>query len=84
MPIIKSAIKRARQTENRRQKNLVIKQAIKAAVKDFNANPSAETLSKAQSEYDKALKKGLMKKNTVSRRKANLAKKAKAAQVKLK
>ena len=55
-----------------------IKRAIKAALKAFKANPTSENLSKAQSEYDKAAKKGLIKKNTASRRKANLAKIAKA------
>ncbi len=84
MPIIKSAAKRVKQSEKRRQKNLKIKQAIKSAVKSFTTKPSAKTLSKAQSEYDKAVKKGLIKKNTASRRKANLAKQAKAAKVKLK
>ncbi len=84
MPIIKSAIKRVKQSEKRRQKNLLIKQSIKTAVKEFNAKPSAKSLAKAQSEYDKAVKKGLIKKNTASRRKANLAKKAKDAKVKLK
>ncbi len=84
MPIIKSAVKRAKQAETRRQKNIVIKQAIKNAVKAFSAKPNAKNLSKAQSELDKAVKKGLIKKNTASRRKAQLAKKAKEAKVKLK
>ena len=83
MPIIKSAIKRAKQTIVRRDRNVGIKRDIKTAVKAFQANPSAETLSKAHSEYDKAVKKGLLEKNTVARRKAGLAKAAKEAGVKL-
>ena len=83
MPIIKSAIKRAKQTVTRRAKNVEIKRAIKGAEKAFAAKPSAETLKKIQSEYDKALKKGLMKKNTVSRRKASVYATAKTAGVKL-
>lgn len=79
MPIIKSAKKAARQTEKRTAKNVEIKKSIKAALKTFKANPSAENMAKAQSEYDKAAKKGLLKKNTASRRKAALAKFAKAA-----
>lgn len=79
MPIIKSAKKAARQTEKRTAKNVEIKRSIKAALKTFKANPSAENMAKAQSEYDKAAKKGLLKKNTASRRKAALAKFAKAA-----
>lgn len=45
------------------------------------AEPTAETASKVQSEYDKAVKKGLLKKATVSRRKARIARIAKEAGV---
>lgn len=83
MPIIKSAIKRAKQTIKRRVRNVGIKNDIKSAVKAFNAKPTATTLSAAQSEIDTAVKKGLIKKNTASRRKANLSKIAKNAGVKL-
>lgn len=83
MPIIKSAIKRAKQTIKRRDRNVGIKRDIKEAVKAFHANPSATTLSKAQSEFDTAVKKNLLDKNTASRRKANLSKAAKAAGVTL-
>lgn len=83
MPIIKSAIKRAKQTIKRRDRNVGIKRDIKEAIKAFTANPSAATLSKAQSELDTAVKKKLLNKNTVSRRKANLSKAAKAAGVSL-
>jgi ribosomal protein S20 len=83
MPIIKSAIKRAKQTIKRRERNVGIKQDIKDATKAFIAKPSAKTLSAAQSELDTAVKKGLLKKNTVARRKSRLSKVAKAAGVKL-
>ena len=83
MPIIKSAKKAARQAEKRTEHNVEIKKAIKAALKAFKANPTPENLSKAQSEYDKAVKKDLMKKNTAARRKAKLHEIAKAAGVKL-
>lgn len=78
MPIIKSAKKAARQAEKRTANNQLIKKNIKAALKAFKADPTAENMSKAQSEYDKAAKKGFLKKNTASRRKAALAKFAKA------
>ncbi len=78
MPIIKSAKKAARQAVKRTAKNQQIKSDIKTTLKAFKANPTAENMSKAQSEYDKAVKKGLLKKNTASRRKAALAKFAKA------
>ena len=83
MPIIKSAIKRVKQAAVRNERNVATKKAIKQAVKAFEAKPSSETLSKAQSEIDKAVKKNLIHKNTAARRKANLSKAAKAANVKL-
>lgn len=83
MPIIKSAKKAARQSVKRRSKNQEIKKVIRNALKEFRNNPSAETMTKVQSEYDKAVKKGLLKKNTASRRKAKLAKFAKENNVKL-
>lgn len=83
MPIIKSAVKRAKQTIKRRQRNVGIKHDIKSALKAFTLKPSATTLSAAQKEIDTAVKKNLLTKNTAARRKANLSKAAKAAGVKL-
>ncbi|RKV92200.1 MAG: 30S ribosomal protein S20 [Candidatus Saccharimonas sp.] len=83
MPIIKSAIKRAKQTLKRRERNIGIKKDVKTAVKAFIAAPSAKTLAAAQSEIDTAVKKGLIKKNTAARRKSALSKIAKKAGVKL-
>ena len=83
MPIIKSAKKAMRQATKRTEHNASIKKDIMAAVKAFKATPTAKTLAKAQSEFDKAVKKDLLKKNTASRRKAQLAKIAKDAKVKL-
>ena len=51
MPLIKSAVKRMKQTAKRRQRNIGIKRDIKSATKEFMSNPSATTLSKAQSQY---------------------------------
>ena len=83
MPIIKSAKKAARQATKRTEHNEQIKKDIKAALKAFKKNPTAATLSKAQSEYDKAVKKDLLKPNTAARRKAKLHAFAKAAGVTL-
>ena len=82
MPIIKSAKKAARQSVKRRSNNQAIKKTIRTALQEFHAKPTAENMKKVQSEYDKAVKKGLIKKNTASRRKAKLAIFAKAAGVK--
>lgn len=83
MPIIKSAIKRMKQTAKRQDRNVGIKRDIKSAVKTFLAKPTAEGLSAAQSEIDTAVKKKLLKKATASRRKAGLSKIAKESGVKL-
>jgi ribosomal protein S20 len=83
MPIIKSAIKRAKQTIKRRDRNVGIKRDIKTAVKAFVAKPSATTLAAAHSELDTAVKKNLINKNTAARRKAQMSKTAKEAGVKL-
>ena len=83
MPIIKSAVKRAKQTIIRRERNVATKRTLKEATKAFIAAPSVETLSAAQSAIDTAVKKNVLEKNTAARRKALLSKKAKAAGVKL-
>ena len=83
MPIIKSAKKAARQATKRRSNNEAIKKTIRTALKDFKNKPTSEKMAKVQSEYDKAVKKGLMKKATASRRKAKLAAFAKANSVKV-
>ncbi len=81
MPIIQSAKKAARQTIKRTEHNKQIKKDIKTAIKAFRDTPTGENLAVAQSELDKAVKKGLLKLNTASRRKAALYQVAKAAGV---
>ena len=82
MPIIKSAIKRMRQTTKRRARNVTTKRNLKSAVKAFLAKPDAKNLSAAQSELDTMVKKNLLPKNTAARRKAQLSRVAKEAGVK--
>lgn len=72
-----------KQTIVRRERNVGIKKDIKSATKAFNVKPSSTALSKAHSELDKAVKKGLIKKNTAARRKASLAATAKSVGVKM-
>jgi small subunit ribosomal protein S20 len=79
MPIIKSAMKRARQALVRRSRNLQVKRAIhndtRAVMDAASAGDSSLTqdkLREAQSQIDRAVKKGTLHKNTAARRKSRL------------
>ena len=82
MPNIKSAIKRVDVIEKKTLKNNMIKSEYKTAVKKFesaveegNKEKAAELLKLATKKIDGACSKGVIKKNTASRKKSNLAKK---------
>lgn len=84
MPIIKSAKKRVKVARKATVRNAKTKRSLKAAVKAFAAaltggKKVTEAHSKAQSEIDKAAKKGVMHKNKAARKKAQLARAAKPA-----
>jgi ribosomal protein S20 len=83
MPIIKSAIKRMKQTTVRRARNVETKKNMKAAVRAFTDKPSFAALSEAQSAIDTAVKKNVLNKGTAARRKSALVKVAKEAGVKV-
>lgn len=83
MPIIKSAIKRMRQTVKRRERNIETKKSMKSAIKSFLEKPSAKGLSDAHGSIDTAVKKNVLEKNTAARRKSALSKVAKEAGVKI-
>lgn len=81
MPNTKSAAKAMRQSERRRARNLVKKDAAKAAVKSVrklvteNKKPeTAEALRLAMKALDKAVKTRVIHKNTAARKKSRLAK----------
>lgn len=82
MPIIKSAKKRVRTTKKATIRNSKVKRSLKSALKVFTKSPSNKTHSAAQSNLDKAAKKGLIHKNKAARLKKQAAAKAKAAGVK--
>lgn len=82
MPIIKSAKKRVKVARKATVRNAKTKRSLKTALKAFVGKKSASSHAKAQSELDKAAKKGLMHKNKVARKKKQLAKAAKSAGVK--
>lgn len=80
MPIIKSAMKRAKQAVVRRSRNLSVKRAVKqdiSAVQEAlvsgDAGEIQAKLSAAYSEIDRAVKKHTIHKNTAARRKSQLA-----------
>lgn len=83
MPIIKSAIKRMKQTAVRRARNVETKKSVKAAVRAFTEKPSFKALSEAQSAVDTAVKKNVLNKATAARRKSALVRIAKEAGVKV-
>ncbi|MBO5477014.1 MAG: 30S ribosomal protein S20 [Clostridia bacterium] len=80
MPNIKSAKKRVKVIETKTLQNRATKKAYKEAVKAFeaavkeNAENKEELYNKAISLVDKAWSKGVLAKNTASRKKSALAK----------
>jgi small subunit ribosomal protein S20 len=80
MPIIKSAKKRVRQDEKRRERNYGIRRKLKTAIKDFmdlikagKTEDAAKLMPEAQKAIDMAAKKNIIHKNTANRRKSRLA-----------
>jgi len=85
MPIIKSAKKRMRQTAIHKARNQTTKRSLRselkilgAAIEAKDGKKAAEALKRVQSNLDKALKKNLVKKNTVARRLSRLSDQVKA------
>ena len=81
MPIIKSAIKRVRQQERRRQRNLITTRQYRALIKEFTLlvadNKKAEATKlypQVQKAIDMAVKKKMLHQNTAGRKKSQLAK----------
>ena len=79
MANIKSQKKRNRQTVGRAQRNRALRSELKTRTKTALAaaeagDPAAadEALRMAQKRFDKAVTKGVMKKNTAARRKSTL------------
>lgn len=81
MPVIhKSTIKRARQSERRGQRNRSVLSSVKnvmkkvlAAVESKNAAVAKTALREATAALSKARSKGILRRNTVSRRISRLA-----------
>lgn len=84
MPIIQSAKKRVKVANKAAARNRQTKRILKDAVKSFaraltGGKKVSEAHAVAQSELDKAAKKGVMHPNKVARKKRQLAKAAKAS-----
>jgi small subunit ribosomal protein S20 len=80
MPVIKSAIKKARQDVKARQHNRGLRDAYKVAVKNVrklaeagDTKKAQEALKEAYSKIDIAAKKNVLHKNNAARRKSRLA-----------
>lgn len=82
MPVIKQAIKKARQDKKKTKENALVKGAYKKAVAAFRKSPSVEGLKKAYVALDKAGKTNVIHRNKASRLKSRLSKmlKPKAAE----
>jgi small subunit ribosomal protein S20 len=79
MPVHKSVLKRARQNEKRRLRNIAVKSTIKTYSKKVNEaiakkdiEAAKEALKKAIKVIDKAVTKGVIHKNNAARRKSRL------------
>ncbi|MFA4942550.1 MAG: 30S ribosomal protein S20 [Patescibacteria group bacterium] len=85
MPNKKSAKKELRKTVKRKKTNNSLKSNTKKLVKDVVKNLESkevqvkENINKAIQAIDKMVKKGIVKKNTASRQKSKLQKKANKA-----
>ena len=82
MPQIKSAIKRVKTSEKSYLRNTALKSKIKSSIKKFNLalsenneNETNKHFKESVSILDKAVTKGILPKNTSSRKKSRLAKK---------
>ena len=75
MPNIKSAKKRMRSNAKKAEVNTFVSASMKTAVKKTEKNATVENLNTANKRIDKALNKGIIKKNKASRLKSRLAKK---------
>jgi small subunit ribosomal protein S20 len=82
MPIIKSAKKRVKTTQKATARNAKTKKSLRGSIKSFLKKPTSASHKKAQSDLDKAAKKGLVHKNKVARKKKQLSASAKKAGVK--
>jgi small subunit ribosomal protein S20 len=75
MPNIKSVKKRVEISAKRNAANTAVKGAMKTAAKKVAKTADPADLNDTVKKIDKALKKGIIKKNTAARKKSQLMKK---------
>ena len=87
MANLKSSKKRIRSNERQRQRNVSVRTAVKTAIKkveqaitEGDMETAQVNLSSAASTMDSAVAKGIIKKNTASRKKSQLAKRINAVE----
>ena len=74
MPVLKHAKKKLRQDKVRAVRNKKLKDLFKKLVKEARAKKTSESISKAVSSIDKAVKNHILHKNTAARMKSSLSK----------
>ena len=79
MPNIKGVKKRVEISNNRKEANTAVKGAMKTALKKVSKTGEVADLNDTVKKIDKALKKGIIKKNTAARKKSSIMKKANKA-----
>ena len=85
MPINRSAVKRARTSNERQMRNAAVKSQVKTAVKKYEASLKEEDLTRAtellreaESALDTAAQKGVVHRSQANRRKSRLTRKLNA------
>ncbi len=74
----KSAVKRARTSLKRNLRNRMVKSRVRTFIRSFTEEQTLETLRAAISEIDRAVVKGVMHRNTASRKKSRLTRRLNA------
>lgn len=80
MPNIKSSKRSVKTEAKRRESNTKVKAVMKTAIKKVSKEPTQTNVADSMKKIDKALKKGIIKKNTAARKKALISKKANKAE----
>lgn len=78
MPNIQSAKKRVKVSEKKNLRNRMVKSGVKTSIRKLAEEATVEQYAATTSAIDKAVAKGIIHKNAANRKKAQLARAAKA------